>query len=138
MYNNTNILRLSFADLHLMREINIDKICSWKPLFKLRQQKTMALHLPPGEGFGVVNRTEESLELQVFKVGYEVYADGSTRVLRICVSADSSNEEKLFQPRMVYQLRVSNFALYLFEESKQVTFFLFYHAWTNSFIKLFL
>ena len=106
-----------------MREINFDKVCSWKPLLKMRQQKVMVLHSPLAKGFGLEKRTDESDGLEVFNVGYEVYADGPTRVLRICERADSYKEEKVLQPCIGLQFRVSTFAIHLLEKNKQVKLF---------------
>lgn len=78
------------------------------------------------KGLGMEKRAEESHVLEVFKVGYEVYADGATRVLRICEGADSFKEEKVLQPRISFQIRVSNFVIQLIEKNKQVRVLLQY------------
>ncbi|ONK74620.1 uncharacterized protein A4U43_C03F8360 [Asparagus officinalis] len=85
----------------------------------MRQQKGMVIHFPSVTGFRVEKRTEELHGLEVFKLGYQVYADGPTRVLRICERADSYKEEKVLQPCISFQFKVSNFAIHLFEKSKQ-------------------
>ncbi|XP_058069198.1 uncharacterized protein LOC131218589 isoform X3 [Magnolia sinica] len=106
---------------HLWREINIDKVCAWKPFIKTRQTRGLALHLSfdkkSGDKRGM--NFDESHGLEMLKVGYEVYTDGSTRVLRICEFADNRKEVKVMQPCMKIQFRVSSFAIHLLEKGKQ-------------------
>nr|XP_010908092.2 uncharacterized protein LOC105034577 isoform X2 [Elaeis guineensis] len=113
-------LVVEIVDMHLLREINIDKVTAWKPLFKMRQNKGLALQLPMEKRYGLERKpSNESHGLSVFKVGYEVYADGLCRVLRICELADSYQEEKMLQSYVNFQLRISYFALHFLESSKQ-------------------
>ncbi|KAJ6838055.1 uncharacterized protein M6B38_321965 [Iris pallida] len=112
-------LVIQITDLQLSREINIDKMCTWKSFFKMRQHKGLVLHLASEKGSRVEKKTDESHGLEVFKVGYEVYADGLTRVLRICERADSYEEEKMIQPSLNFQFRVSHFAIHLLENNKE-------------------
>ncbi|KAG1347955.1 hypothetical protein COCNU_06G017840 [Cocos nucifera] len=113
-------LVVEIVDMHLLREINIDKVTAWKPLFKMRQSKGLALQLPMEKRYGPERKpSDESHGLRVFKVGYEVYADGLCRVLRICELADSYKEEKMLQPYVNFQLRISYFAVHFLESSKQ-------------------
>ncbi|KAG0468826.1 hypothetical protein HPP92_018154 [Vanilla planifolia] len=72
-------------DFHLVREINIDKVSEWKPFFKIWQQKGLLLHFPLNKQSEIEKTTsDEPHKLEIFKVGFEIYADGSTRVLRFC------------------------------------------------------
>ncbi|XP_038970270.1 uncharacterized protein LOC103709193 isoform X2 [Phoenix dactylifera] len=113
-------LVVEIVDMHLLREINIDKVTAWKPLFKMRQNKGLALQLPMDKRYGLERKpSDESHGLRVFKVGYEVYADGLCRVLRICELADSYREEKMLQPCATFQLRISYFAVHFLDSSKQ-------------------
>lgn len=115
--------------MHLLREINIDKVTAWKPLFKMRKNKGLALQFPMEKRYGHERKpSDESHGLRVFEVGYEVYADGLCRVLRICERADSYKEGKMLQPYANFQLRISYFAVHFLESSKQVCLFIhFYH-----------
>ena len=54
-------------------------------------------------------------------VGYEVYADGLTRVLRICERNDSRKLDKVFYPGAKITVRVSRFAINLSERTKQAS-----------------
>ncbi|XP_072956243.1 uncharacterized protein [Typha angustifolia] len=113
-------LVIQIVDLHLLREISIDKVCSWKPFFKMWQNNGLALDLPLGRGFNSEKRSiDESFGLRALKVGYEVYADGLTRVLRICERPDISKVEKIHQPSANVQFRISYFSVHLLESDKQ-------------------
>jgi hypothetical protein len=92
----------------LLREINLDKVRTWKPFYKLRQHRGLASNLHSVNG------------MEMVKIGYEVYADGPTRVLRICEISDSHNGDTVFQSCAKIQLRVSHLAIHLLEHGKQV------------------
>ncbi|KAK8964258.1 hypothetical protein KSP40_PGU006437 [Platanthera guangdongensis] len=106
------------ADYHLIREINIDKISEWKPFFKARQHRGMLLLMPPNNQFENEHETiNESHGIEVFKLGFEVYADGSTRVLRLCES--TRLEQIASQPSASFQLLLSSFAVHFLGKNKQ-------------------
>ncbi|MCL7045122.1 hypothetical protein MKW94_012003 [Papaver nudicaule] len=106
--------------MRLSREINMEKVCDWKPLLKVRQQRGLALEFPLDKRPGKQKRTGDgSIELEIPKVGYEVYTDGSTRVLRISEFQDCSNEDKALHPCAKIQFRVSNFVIHLLEQGNQ-------------------
>lgn len=96
---------------------------AWKPFFKSWQHRRFPFHLPldnrPSDqrrtNFGGLNGIE------MIKVGYEVYADGTTRVLRICEFPDNHKGDKEFQSCAKIQLRVPCFAVHLLEHGKQVS-----------------
>ncbi|XP_048335348.2 uncharacterized protein LOC107424724 isoform X3 [Ziziphus jujuba] len=107
-------------DSLLLREINLDKVRGWKPFYKLRQNKTLASH------FLLDKRSEEQTTnfgefngLEMVQIGYEVYADGPTRILRICEISKSHKRENVFQSCEKIRLRVPQFTIHLFERGKQ-------------------
>ncbi|OVA18601.1 Vacuolar protein sorting-associated protein 13 domain [Macleaya cordata] len=113
-------LVVHIPDMRLSREINIEKVREWRPLLKVQQHRGLALHLPLDKKPGDQRRTrDESYDLEMVKVGYEVYTDGPTRVLRVSEFPDSSSEDAVFQPCAKIQLRVSNFLVHLLEHGKQ-------------------
>jgi hypothetical protein len=58
--------------------------------------------------------------MEMGKIGYEVYTDGPTRVLRICEISGCHKGETVFQSCAKIQLRVSHLAIHLLECGKQV------------------
>ncbi|XP_047160348.1 putative vacuolar protein sorting-associated protein 13C isoform X2 [Vigna umbellata] len=57
--------------------------------------------------------------LEMEKVGYEIYAEGPTRVLRICEIHNSFKMDTVINLCAKVQLRVSQFAIHLLEHVKQ-------------------
>ncbi|GLT39068.1 hypothetical protein SLA2020_132760 [Shorea laevis] len=100
--------------MNLLREINLDKVRTWKPFYKLMQHKGLASHLHLDK-----NTKDQKRHFGELKVGYEVYAEGSTRVLRICELSESHKREKAVHSSSKLQLRVSQFAVHILEQSKQ-------------------
>ncbi|XP_048232851.1 uncharacterized protein LOC8260571 isoform X2 [Ricinus communis] len=107
-------------DMHLLREINLDKIRAWKPFLKVNQRGGLASHSLLNQEsrnqktyFGQLN------SMDIVKVGYEVYAQGPTRVLRICELSKSQKGNGLIQSCAKIQLRVLHLATYLLEDGKQ-------------------
>ncbi|XP_010255035.1 PREDICTED: uncharacterized protein LOC104595825 isoform X2 [Nelumbo nucifera] len=113
-------LVVQISGVQLLREINIDKVRVWRPFFKPRQYRGLGLPLvldrKPGDKRGNI---DESYSLDMLKVGFEVFADGPTRVLRICECPDSRKEDSLFQPCAKIKLKVSLFSFHLFEKGNQ-------------------
>ncbi|XP_077214791.1 vacuolar protein sorting-associated protein, putative (DUF1162) isoform X2 [Tasmannia lanceolata] len=108
------------TDMNLSREINIDKVCPWKPLSKVRQTRGLSFHFPLDKKIGdEIRNFDGSYGTEMLKVGYEVYADGPTRVLRICERADSRKELKVIHPCLKIQFRVSYFYVQILENTKQ-------------------
>lgn len=119
--------------MQLLREINIDKISPWKPFFKARQNKLLALHFPVNRMPRFQKRNfDESKGLEFRNLGYEVYADGLTRVLRICELAESYKEQAILQPRASFRFRMGHFAINLLEDDVQVGHQLLCHLVVNS------
>ncbi|KAL5987193.1 hypothetical protein ACLOJK_041190 [Asimina triloba] len=109
---------------HLSREINIDKVCGWRPFSKTRQPRGLALdtsfsNKSGDSGHEKKTKFDELHGLGMLNVGYEVYPDGSTRVLRISYFAEDHREIKTMQPSLKIQFRVSSFAMHLLEKEKQ-------------------
>ncbi|KAL2333639.1 hypothetical protein Fmac_014852 [Flemingia macrophylla] len=103
-----------------LREIKLDKVRAWKPFHKLEQQRVLAPRLifdkrssDRMKSFGEHN------SLEMTKVGYEIYAEGPTRVLRICEISDSFKRDTVLDLCAKIQLRVSQFAVHLLEHVKQ-------------------
>ncbi|XP_052287194.1 uncharacterized protein LOC102617616 isoform X2 [Citrus sinensis] len=107
-------------DMHTLREINLDKVRPWKPFFKLKQHRSLASYAAFGKKLGD-QRTSfgEFNGMEIVKVGYEVRADGPTRILRICESSDSHKRNTASKFCAKIQLRISYFALHLLEHRKQ-------------------
>ncbi|XP_065873049.1 uncharacterized protein [Euphorbia lathyris] len=107
------------SDMHLLREIKLDKVRSWKPFRKLKQHRGLASHSSFKE-----KSTDQKTHLgrlnsmDIVKVGYEVYAEGPTRVLRICELSSSQKGDRLFHSCAKIQLRVPHFGIHLLEDGK--------------------
>lgn len=61
---------------------------------------------------------DDSFGLRVFKIGYEVYADGLTRVLRICEHAENPKAEKIQRPIAHAQFRISCMCIHLLDKDQ--------------------
>ncbi|BAF30196.2 Os12g0594200 [Oryza sativa Japonica Group] len=64
-------------------------------------------------------RFDESFGLRVFKIGYEVYADGLTRVLRICEHKDNPKADNIEHPIANVQFRMTYMCIHLLEKGQQ-------------------
>ena len=102
--------------MHQLREINLDKVRPWKPLFKLKQHKRLESHLLLDKILG-----DRRTSFGEFNVGYEVCAEGPTRVLRICEYSDCLKGDSIIQFSAKIQLRISQLAIHLLEPRKQVS-----------------
>ncbi|KAK9108745.1 hypothetical protein Sjap_016805 [Stephania japonica] len=122
VWDNLNLphqLVVQITDLNISREINIDKLHSWKPFYKVRQQRGLALDFPLEKKLGDHKNKYQSYGPELLKVGYEVYADGSTRVLRISEFPDRCKDDSVAQPCAKFQLVVPHLAIHLLETQKQ-------------------
>ncbi|XVF17781.1 hypothetical protein REPUB_Repub10bG0153200 [Reevesia pubescens] len=106
-------------DMNLLREINLDKVRTWKPFYKLTQERLASHMLLDKKSIDKRSRFDELKGMNVVKVGYEVYADGLTRVLRICESSESHKQDKTFHSCAKIRMRVSQFAIQLLEQGKE-------------------
>ncbi|KAK7263059.1 hypothetical protein RJT34_30643 [Clitoria ternatea] len=105
-----------------LREIKLDKVRAWKPFYKLGlgQQSLLTPRLLLGKrSRDQMSSLREHNDLEMVKVGYEIYAEGPTRVLRICEIFDSFKRDTVFDLCAKIQLRVSQFAVHLLEHLKQ-------------------
>lgn len=107
--------------VHLQREINLDKVREWKPFYRIKQQRGLGFHLPlekkpenPKK-----NWYGQLTGMEIIKLGYEVYAEGLSRVLRICEFSDRRRTDTSFRSCTKMQLRISCFAIQLQELAKQ-------------------
>ncbi|KAL3346536.1 hypothetical protein AABB24_025135 [Solanum stoloniferum] len=107
--------------VHLQREINLDKVREWKPFYRIKQQRGLGFHLPlekkPEDP--KKNWFRQLTGMEINKLGYEVYAEGLTRVLRICEFSDRRRGDTSFHSCTKMQLRISCFAIQLLERAKQ-------------------
>ncbi|CAM8903861.1 unnamed protein product [Rhodiola kirilowii] len=106
---------------HALREINLDKVRSWKPFSKSRQNVGVVSPLSsikkPKEK-GSISYGEVTV-LEMDKVGYEVCADGPTRVLRICEYPGRQKQSVALQSSTKYRLRLSSISIQLLQHGKQ-------------------
>ncbi|KAL2499748.1 Protein of unknown function (DUF1162) [Abeliophyllum distichum] len=114
-------LVVQLDDLHVLCEINLDKVRAWKPLSRTKQNRGLGFPLPVDKKPEDQKRTTYSklIGTETVKLGYEVYADGVTRVLRICEFSDSHKVDAVFQTGTKTRLRISNFAIHLLGHAKQ-------------------
>lgn len=114
----------------LSHDVNLDKLRSWKSFRAVRRKKgllqipflnelsNMALY---GDDANNNLPSESSLP----PVGYEVYADGPTRVLRICEERDSKTDRRwqsnISSPKKEIEIRMPVFTMSIVEPLKQVS-----------------
>lgn len=116
---------ISLVDSLQLREIKLDKVRSWKPFYSVGQQRMLAAHLLLDRRSGAQGASFSGLNgMETAKVGYEIYAEGPTRVLRICEISDSFRRDTVLDLCAKMQLRISQFAVHLLEHAKQVFTFL--------------
>ncbi|KAK9044527.1 hypothetical protein V6N11_058426 [Hibiscus sabdariffa] len=106
-------------DMNLPREINLDKVRTWKPFYKLAQERLASHMLFDKNSKGKRSRSGELHRMNEVRVGYEVYADGPTRVLRICEFSDTHKQDRAFHSCAKIRMRVPQFAIQLLEKAKE-------------------
>lgn len=105
-----------------LREVSLDKVRPWKPLFKATQRRSIASHLMLEKKAKDHKTAYEQLgSMPMVKVGYEVYADGLTRVIRICEVSKSLKGDSVFRSRSKIQFRITHLGIQLLEKVKQVS-----------------
>jgi hypothetical protein len=110
-----------YSDTPALREIKIDKISPWKPFLKMSQNSRLNIDSSFNNGLSSgKQRFDESFGLRVFKIGYEVYADGLTRVLRICEHKDNPKADNIEHPIANVQFRMTYMCIHLLEKGQQV------------------
>uniref|UniRef100_A0A7N0RDR0 Vacuolar protein sorting-associated protein 13 VPS13 adaptor binding domain-containing protein n=1 Tax=Kalanchoe fedtschenkoi TaxID=63787 RepID=A0A7N0RDR0_KALFE len=114
-------LVIQINDMRVLREINLDKVRPWKPFSKSRQNigmvSLLSLNKKPTEK-GSISYGEQTV-LEMDKVGYEVYADGPTRILKICEYPGSQKQNVVLQFCTKYRLRLSSIAIHFVQHGKQ-------------------
>lgn len=114
-------LVVRIIDTPALREIKIDKISPWKPFLKMSQNSRLNIDSSFNNGLSSgKQRFDESFGLRVFKIGYEVYADGLTRVLRICEHKDNPKADNIEHPIANVQFRMTYMCIHLLEKGQQV------------------
>jgi hypothetical protein len=109
-----------YSDTPALREIKIDKISPWKPFLKMSQNSRLNIDSSFNNGLSSgKQRFDESFGLRVFKIGYEVYADGLTRVLRICEHKDNPKADNIEHPIANVQFRMTYMCIHLLEKGQQ-------------------
>lgn len=104
----------------LQREINLDKVRVWKPFLKSTKLRGLASHsFLHKESRDQKSYFDHLNSMDIVKVGYEVYAEGTTRVLRICEFLDSHKRDRLSQLCAKIQVRVFHFAIHFLEHEKK-------------------
>jgi hypothetical protein len=115
------VLFISVVDSLQLREIKLDKVRAWRPFYKLGQQRVLATRLISNKRSRDQKTSfSEPVGFEMTKVGYEIYAEGPTRVLRICEIADSFKRDTVLDLRAKIQLRVSQLAVHILEHVTQV------------------
>lgn len=107
---------------HQLREIDLDKVCAWKPFYRGRGLiSNLLLDNNPDPRNSIDQKTSFGglRDIEMAEVGYEVYADGPTRILRVCKISGSHKGDAMFQSCAKIQLSVSQLAIRLQERKKQ-------------------
>ncbi|CAE6075717.1 unnamed protein product [Arabidopsis arenosa] len=88
-----------------LREVSLDKVRPWKPLFKATQHRSIASHLMLKKKAKDHKTADKELSsIPMVKVGYEVYADGLTRVIRILKQNAEEKTVMSYSPILVARL----------------------------------
>ncbi|KAL3690687.1 hypothetical protein R1sor_004338 [Riccia sorocarpa] len=120
-------LAVKVSGTPLSHDINLDKLRSWKSFRAVKRKKNL-LQIPflnelsnmalygdePSASFPSDNVLPP--------VGYEVYADGPTRVLRICEEKDSKTDKRwqsnISSPKMETEIRIPLLTMSIMEPGK--------------------
>ncbi|KAL5557187.1 hypothetical protein UlMin_039423 [Ulmus minor] len=114
------VVQINDSHSPLLREINLDKVRGWKPFYKHGLHRGLAYHfLLDKKSESQTRNASEHNAMEMVRIGYEVYADGLTRVLRCCEISENHKEETVFQSCEKIQLRVPQFTIHLLEQGKQ-------------------
>lgn len=105
---------ICFVGMHLIREINLDKVREWKPFVKVQKYERLSSRLLREKKSQDVKSKHGGYKDMV-KIGYEVFADGSTRVLRVCEASNSQKGYLRFYSREKIRLRVPCFTIRVLE-----------------------
>lgn len=114
------------AGTQLCHVINMDKIREWKQFGAARRNKVFSLQLPFLDESKDSENEDESpgVASKLLNVGYEVVADGPTRVVRICIASDSNRQSgwqsNIRKPQMEVEVKVPLLFFSIVEPHKQV------------------
>lgn len=100
--------------MHQIREINLDKVREWKPFIKVQKHERLSSRLLQHKK-SQDDKSKYGGYKDMVKIGYEVYADGSTRVLRVCEASNSQKGYLRFYSREKIRLRVPCFTIHVLE-----------------------
>ncbi|CAK7339468.1 unnamed protein product [Dovyalis caffra] len=104
----------------LLREIKLDKVRAWKSFFKSTKHRGLVSHsISHRQSRDQKNYFGHLNSMEIVNWGYEVYAEGTTRVLRICEFSDSHKGDRLPPLCAKIQVRVFHFAIHFLEQGKQ-------------------
>jgi hypothetical protein len=109
----------------MCREINMDKLRAWKLFRTATRKKGFMLQLPFQDDTGEVEEDKDILtDTEFLNVGFEVCADGPTRVLRVCKDAESNKKSQwqsnIKRRQTEMDVRVPLLCLSIVEPGKQV------------------
>lgn len=116
-------LVVQIEGLNLQREINLDKVRGWKPIYRFSQHRGLGSHLPLDRNPEDPSQTSfnKPFDRQMVNIGYEVYADGATRVLRFSNFRANFKRDALYPSKRVW-IKFSSIALNLLENAEQETY----------------
>ncbi|XP_048138871.1 uncharacterized protein LOC115740159 isoform X2 [Rhodamnia argentea] len=107
-------LLVQITGMHLIREINLDKVREWKPFIKVQKHERLSSRLHRDKKLRD-DKSKYGGYKDMVEIGYEVYADGSTRVLRFCEASNSQKGYLRFYSREKIRLRVPCFTIHVLE-----------------------
>lgn len=92
----------------------MDKVREWKPFFKVRRYDGLSSHILPDKKLRNDKSKVGGLK-DLMKVGYEVYADGPIRVLRLSEISERQKVDKTFNMCGKMRLRIPHLAIHMLE-----------------------
>lgn len=102
------------VDIHQLHEINLDKVREWKSFFKSQRYEGLSSQVLTKRKS--LNKRNNVVGFEdIMKVGYEVYADGPTRVLRISKASGGHKEDKVSRARGKIRIRVPGLTIHMTE-----------------------
>lgn len=94
---------------------------AWRSFYKVGQHQALRYNFTLERNKAKLTRFNLSNEMEMVNVGYEVYADGLTRVLRISERNDSRKVDKVLYSGAKIIVRVASCDINLSELTKQVS-----------------
>lgn len=113
-------LILQIEGFTILREINLDKVRSWKPIHRVSQLRGLGSRVPLDKNPEDPKSTSfvKPVGQQMVNFGYEIYADGATRVLRFS-DFHASFKRNALCPSKRIRMKVSSIKLNLLENTEQ-------------------